>query len=62
MTRDAVAPADQEHSDETRFPNLPSPAAGPSAVGCLEIVMDVFTTALGLLVFGLIAGVFLVMA
>ena len=63
MTRDAVAPADQEHSDETRFPNLPSPAGVPSPAGRFWAeAVEVFTVAFGLTVFGLIAGVFLVMA
>lgn len=58
---DAVAPADQEHPVRTA---LPSPAAtlSPPAAGRWEAVTDVLTTALGLTVFGLIAGVFLVLA
>ena len=59
MTPDAVAPADQGHS--IHVSTLPSPAGDPPPAGRLEVVMDVVTTALGLTVFGLIAGVFLVM-
>jgi hypothetical protein len=60
---DAVAPAEQVHSDETRFPALPTPAAVPSAAGRFWAeAVEVFTVALGLTTFGLIAGVFLVMA
>ena len=59
MTPDAGASADPGH---TSVSTLPSPAGDPPPAGRLEVVMDVVTTALGLTVFGLIAGFFLVMA
>jgi hypothetical protein len=52
--------------DEARsYPSYlkPSPVARPlEAAGRLELAMDIVTTALGLTVFGVIAGVFLVLA
>ena len=63
VTVDAGAAADLQHSDETWFPTLPSPAAGPSVAGRFWAEVGEFlTVALGLTVFGVIAGVFLVLA
>lgn len=62
---DAVAPAEQEDCSMSVTPRsltLPSPAAVPPAAGRWEAVTDVLTTALGLTVFGLIAGFFLVLS
>lgn len=64
MTEDAVAPADQEHSEMRHypFPTLPSPAAVPSAAGrFLREAVEVISFAAGMTVFGLIAAFFLVM-
>lgn len=63
MTEDAVAPADQ---GSTKFVHsslkLVSPvASNPAGETFREKVLEVFTVALGLTVFGLIAGFFLVM-
>jgi hypothetical protein len=62
MTPDAGAAADLQHSDETRFPSLPRPAAVPSAAGrFLREAVEVISFAAGMTVFGLIAAFFLVM-
>jgi hypothetical protein len=59
----AGAAADLQHSDETRFPALPTPAAVPSAAGrFLREAVEVISFAAAMTVFGVIAGVFLVMA
>lgn len=68
MTPVAGAAADLRHATAQHSSRRGSslecdPAASPSlAAGRLETVVDVLTTALGLTVFGLIAGFFLVMA
>jgi hypothetical protein len=67
MTPDAGAAADLQHSGEdntlfsaTTRPQVP--VARPlEATGHWQAAADIFTTALGLLVFGLIAAAFLVM-
>jgi hypothetical protein len=68
MMRDAVAPAGQARPVTTHarsYPSYlkPSPVVRPlEAAGRLELVIDVMTVALGLTVFGVIAGVFLLLA
>jgi hypothetical protein len=65
MTRDAGSAADLRPVEARSYPSYlkPSPVARPlEAAGRLELAMDIVTTALGLTVFGVIAGVFLVLA
>jgi hypothetical protein len=68
---DAVDAADQRQpqkrkalqSSRLKFITQPSPAVSPKSAGrLLAQALEVFTVALGLAVFGAIAGVFLVMA
>lgn len=62
MTPDAGAAAVLRHPD-THKQRLKRPAAGPSAAGHLWAeAVEVFTVALGLTTFGLIAAFFLVLA
>lgn len=54
------AAADLRHSDETPCLESPAGSLAPSPAGHLEALAEALTVALGLTVFGLIAGFFLV--